>query len=251
MGKNINVLSYGGGRQTAGVLALVALRRLPKPDMALFADTGGELPETYEHIEKYMKPLAERLGIEFHTTQYTIRKEPVSLYDYSYKYRWIPQPWQRMCTRKFKIEAIRRYLKPYYKSAGVPIRCWVGISREESRRVRPSGVPWMDNWYPLVEHRLSMNDCVAALNQLGIPEPPKSACYYCPFQTLTRWKELRRKHPELFEKAIALENRAREKSPGVTLTGKAPLTAYLEGEQGAWEELLDAESGCSTGYCFV
>jgi len=29
------------------------------------------------------------------------------------------------------------------------------------------------------------------------------------------------------------------------------LKAYLEGEQLAWEELLEAEEGCHTGYCFV
>ena len=63
--------------------------------------------------------------------------------------------------------------------------------------------------------------------------------------------ELKRKNPALFQKAIELEEHAREKNRFVTLNGKQPLRTYLEGEQLAWQDLLDAEAGCHSGYCFV
>lgn len=244
----MDVLSYGGGRQTAGILAMIRQETMPKPDLIVFADTGGELPETYDHIDKWMQPLVKEMGIPWETVRYTIKGQPVSLYDYSYKYSWLPQPWQRMCTVKFKIQAINRQVRQYKKQG---VNMWIGISVEESHRRRISPTPWIEHVYPLVDRLLSLNDCAGALQQLGIPIPPKSACYYCPFQKMSRWRELQRKHPELYQKAIDLEDHAREKNPRVTLTGRAPLKIYLAGEQLAWEELLDAEAGCQTGMCFV
>lgn len=244
----MDVLSYGGGRQTAGMLAMIKQEILPKPDLVVFADTGGELPQTYDHIDRFMRPLAEELGIRWETVQYTIRGEPVTLYDYSWKYSWLPQPWQRMCTHKFKIVAIQRLVRQWKKEG---VRMWIGISVEEAHRRKTSPTPWIEHVYPLVDNQFSLHDCAGALERLGIPVPPKSACYYCPFQKMTRWRELQRQSPELFAKAIALEEHAREKNSRITLTGRAPLRTYLEGEQLAWEELLDDEAGCQTGMCFV
>lgn len=244
----MEVLSYGGGRQTAGILALIKLGQFPAPDMAIFADTGGEKQETYDHLNNWAIPFAESIGIPVYIVRYTIKGEVVSLYDYAWKYRWLPQPWQRMCTKKFKVIAITRFLKQY-KNEG--IREWLGISFDEGWRRRISPTPWIEHYYPLIEHGLTLNDCVNALREVGAPVPPKSSCYFCPFQRQAQWMELKRKEPELFQKAIDLEEHAREKNPIVTLNGRKPLKNYLEGDQLAWDEMLDSESGCSSGHCFV
>ncbi len=44
------VLSFGGGVNTAAILAL-AYRGKLQIDYAIFADTGCEIPETYDWIE--------------------------------------------------------------------------------------------------------------------------------------------------------------------------------------------------------
>ena len=247
--KPLTVLSYGGGRQTAGMLAMVALGELPRPDMVLFADTGGEKPETYEHIRHWAEPLAGKLGIPFVATRHTVRNKPVALYDYCWRYRWLPQPWQRMCTRKFKVEAIKRVVRPY-RDRG-PIEMWLGISIEEAKRARPSRVKWIVNRHPLVDRGLSVHDCLDALRRAGGPEPVKSACFFCSFQKQHNWRQLATQHPDLFERAVALEERAHEVNPSVFLNGRALLRLYLEGEQLAWDSVLETEAGCASGVCFV
>ena len=242
----INLLSYGAGRQTAGMLALIKLGRLLPPDMVVFADTGGEKPATYQHIKEWAKPLCAGLGIPFHEVKYTIRGEPWTLYDYAWKYQWLPQPWQRMCSTKFKMTAIERFLRPHK-----PVRVWLGISLDEAHRQRVSPTSWVEHVYPLVDARLTLRDCITALRVAAIPVPPKSSCFFCPFQRFGQWMDMKRGSPDLYQKAIELEEHAREKNPSVTLNGKAPLRSYLKGNQLAWEELLDAEAGCHTGLCFV
>jgi len=244
----VDILSYGGGLQTAGMLAMIKLGRLPRPDALVFADTGDELPATYTHIEQYGKPIADELGIPFAMVQKTLKGKVETLYDFSMRYKWIPQPWGRTCTNQFKIQVIHKYLRPY---KGQQVNVWMGISTDEAQRKKPSRVKWITNTYPLLEMGYSRQDCVAALQDAGIPSPGKSSCFYCPFQKQTRWRTLQIQHPVLFQKAIDLEENARARNPQYTLTGKAPLKTYLAGEQLAWEELLEAEEGCHTGYCFV
>ena len=36
----------------------------------------------------------------------------------------------------------------------------------------------------------------------GYPDPPRSACYYCPFHSDTEWRRLRDDDPEHFQKAL-------------------------------------------------
>jgi len=244
----VDVLSYGGGQQTAGMLAMIKLGKLPKPDVIIFADTGDEMPDTYQHIEQYAKPIADELGIPFEIVRHTNKGKVETLYDFSWRYKWIPQPWGRTCTNQFKIQVIHKALRPY---KGQQVNVWMGISTDEAQRKKESRVKWITNVFPLLERGFNRQDCTNALIEAEIPAPGKSSCFYCPFQKQTRWRTLQIHHPGLFQKAIDLEEHARTRSPQYTLTGKAPLKTYLAGEQLAWEELLEAEEGCHTGYCFV
>jgi hypothetical protein len=46
------VVSYGGGKNSTAMLIVLATMGV-KVDLILFADTGGEMPETYEFIDKF------------------------------------------------------------------------------------------------------------------------------------------------------------------------------------------------------
>jgi hypothetical protein len=52
------VVSYGGGRNSTALLILCQKLGI-KVDLILFADTGGELPETYKYIDIFSKWLVE------------------------------------------------------------------------------------------------------------------------------------------------------------------------------------------------
>jgi hypothetical protein len=245
----VDVLSYGGGHQTAGMLAMIKLGKLPRPDIIVFADTGGEIPETYHHLEHYGKPFAEELGIPFITAQFTRFGKVETLEDFSLRYKWIPQPFQRTCTNQFKIQVIHKELRKY--KGKEPVNVWIGISTDEAHRRKESRVKWLNNVYPLIDNGISRKDCDYAMVEVGMPIPPKSGCFFCPFANRERWRVLRKEHPDLFQRAITMEDTARTRNTGMTLSGKSPLRTWLEGEQLAWEELLEAEEGCHTGYCFV
>ena len=48
-GKSINIVSFGGGTNSAAVLVGLHKHSIPV-DLILFADTGGEQPHTYQFI---------------------------------------------------------------------------------------------------------------------------------------------------------------------------------------------------------
>ena len=48
--ENISVVSFGGGVNSSAMLIGMHERGIT-PDAILFSDTGGEKPETYQHIE--------------------------------------------------------------------------------------------------------------------------------------------------------------------------------------------------------
>jgi len=61
----IRVLSLGGGTQSCALALMSAAGDLPKLDHVIFADTQGELPETYEYLD-YLRPIVEQAGIGWH-----------------------------------------------------------------------------------------------------------------------------------------------------------------------------------------
>ena len=61
-------LSYGAGMQTFALLVMAEQSDI-QIDEVVFADTGGEHPETYAHIEKVAKPICDRMGIPFITVR--------------------------------------------------------------------------------------------------------------------------------------------------------------------------------------
>lgn len=57
-GLTINIVSFGGGTNSAALLIGLNLYGIPV-DLITFADTGAELPHTYHFIEKMNVWLAE------------------------------------------------------------------------------------------------------------------------------------------------------------------------------------------------
>jgi hypothetical protein len=61
---------------------------------------------------------------------------------------------------------------------------------------------------------------VEIIEQAGLPIPPKSSCFFCPFGSLDRWRWLYETHPDLYEKAMALEENSKH-FPAQRLTDQA------------------------------
>jgi len=127
----------------------------------------------------------------------------------------------RQCTKEYKIEAIRREARRIYEQHGKERRIQqiIGISFDERQRMRDSGVGYIDNVYPLADAKISRHDCLEWLRKHGYPEPPKSACFFCPYTSNRRWADMKRNDPETFQRAIEFDAALRDgdrRLPGVT-----------------------------------
>lgn len=129
----------------------------------------------------------------------------------------------------------------------------LGISIDEFQRIRQSRASGITNRYPLVEMRLTVNDCIHIIQEEGLPVPPKSACFYCPFHTVENWQRLATEEPALFEEAAQLEDviRARRDpaDPAYLSSRMKPLREAFSTTQLPLFEKQD--DSCDEGYCFV
>ena len=242
----MRILSFGAGVQTTALAILAAKREIEPYDALVFADTGGEHPETYAYLERVFKPWDKGL---FHSVQVVSPKWGTpTLYDYAYRRRMVPSIINRWCTNQFKIRPIKKFLRPL-----APGTISIGISADEShravRRPQPRGIE--PDW-PLVSLSLTREDCRRIIANAGLPEPRKSGCWFCPFQSRRNWLELAELHPDLWGKALALEANSIARNPRDFLGSDKPVAKLLsEGRQPFLDGFLEAESGCRSGYCFV
>lgn len=87
---------------------------------------------------------------------------------------------------------------------------WIGISADEPGRVKESREPWILSSHPLFERRISRNGCLDWMTQHGYPDPPRSACVFCPFRSAAEWRRLKQS-PEDWQDAIEFDHEARRR----------------------------------------
>lgn len=140
---------------------------------------------------------------------------------------------RRQCTYDYKVVPIIRRvrelcgLKKGAVAKGVlNVRAMLGISFDEAIRMKPSKEPWITNTFPLVDARLTREDCKKIIADLGIPVPPRSACYFCPHHRDPYWKWMMADHPEEFRKAVEFDAKIRRSQP--KLIGEAYLHESLK-----------------------
>jgi hypothetical protein len=117
-------------------------------------------------------------------------------------------PGTRSCTADFKIKVIGRWLKAHGATAKNKATVGIGISSDEFERVnKRKAMPYEDPVYPLLWHEppLWRMDCQRIIRDEGLPVPPKSACWFCPFHRPSTWQDMRIDEPALFDKAVELE----------------------------------------------
>lgn len=251
----MKIFSFGGGVQSAAVLILQA-RGLVNYDEFIFANVGddSENPETLEYVNSISKLYAAAHGIKL-TEIGSPRKDGKTLYQQVMSAKRSTEmvvflangaPGNRRCTNVFKINNIARHMK----RQGVKdyVR-GVGISTDEWYRIRTD--PFVK--YPLIERRMSRKDCIKLIQEEGLPTPPKSSCWFCPYHRLTVWKEMRQEKPELFWKAVDMERTLTERR---VMLGKDAVYFTRFGrplDQVVGDQLMFdfADSVCESGYCMV
>lgn len=221
-----NYLSLGGGVQSSTMALMASEGEIqPMPDAAIFADPQWEPAEVYRWLDWLEKLLPfpvyrvtyGNLGadvLKLHTSRktgkvYTRTLIPLFVRDFEDGKKRGVLP--RKCTRDYKVAVILREIKRQLgyrivrKRDGVIATSWIGISRDEVIRMKPSLVPWVENRWPLVELGITRQGCKDWMRAHGYPEPPRSACVFCPFHNDEEWLRLQIEHPDDFAKAVAWE----------------------------------------------
>lgn len=224
-GGDFPVLAFGGGINSSA-LAILLVQRGWRGHI-VFANTGAEWPETYQFVFRHFRPWLRQHGLDLITLgrEYRSRRYSLPLPVAMRKYRMIPLARARWCTTEYKIRPMHRWLSQKgFQESDVMI----AIAADEAHR-QP------DKIRPLVDWGISRDDCARIIIDSGLPLPPKSGCWMCPFQSRTQWRFLRLRHPNLFALALELEQ-----ITGATFdpSGELPLASYVcQNELFDWSEL--------------
>lgn len=231
------VVSFGGGINSTAMLVGMQERGLI-PDAILFADTGCEMPYTYQHVEAMQRWCVE-VGFPAITVVSNASETHASLEAECHNNETLPSKAFGFsgCSVKWKRQPMDRWIrdnggKEAWASGG-KINRLIGIHAGEIRRGK---IPDDDKYhycYPLREWGWHQSDCIAACERTGFTVPKKSACFFCPAMKKNEILRLKREYPDLFERAIAIERQAIE--AGSLQTTKGLGRAYR------WESLAKAD----------
>lgn len=264
----LKVFSYGGGVQSTAVLVLAATGKIDYRTF-LFCNVGddSEHPATLRYVHEVAMPYAEANVLELIELQRTRFGEPETLYQRltrpGSRSIGIPvrmagsgAPGNRACTGDFKIKVIAKWLREHGATPKEPATCGLGISLDEFQRMRSdSGIAYEKLAYPLIDLRMDRAQCMRVIEGAGLPVPPKSSCWFCPFHSLQVWQQMRQNEPHLFQKACELEAHIIERMNMLKPGDAAYFTRKLKPLAQATTELVQDslfdDDMCESGYCMV
>lgn len=240
------------------IAALIIQGKLPKPDIAVIADTEREKRTTWEYLDSVINPNLKAIGLEvvrIKKSDFMTEDDPDVLTNWGSPGVTIPVfkkneggPEGRnpgLCSDRWK----RRIVQRYVRSRGVE-KCyvWLGMSTDEMRRVRVSDIAWYQNRYPLIfDFPMRRGECIRLVtDEMGWPEPPQSSCWMCPNHDDKHWLHLKTNQPDEFQKAVEFELEMQKHRADFYLHRSCiPL------DQVIFETGQVNLFGCDTGYCFT
>ena len=218
-----HICGISGGKDSS---ALAVYMGDKIPDMEyFFCDTGAELPETYEYLTRLEVILGKPIA----------RLNAQRGFDHWFEvFRGtLPSPQMRWCTKIMKIKPIEEWI------GDAPAISYVAIRADESnRKGYISTKPNITTRFPFVEDNVDYHQVLRILEDAGIGLPTyyewrtRSGCYFCFYQRKAEWIGLSDKHPDLFERAVAIENKV---LTDAGVNGDADYSAQaMRGRQYTW-----------------
>ena len=203
--KTRHLLGLSGGKDSSA-LAVYMRDRVPEMEY-FFSDTGKELPETYEFLDRLEvflgKPIV-RLNMERDPSENRDFDHWLTLYG-----GLLPSSQVRWCTVNLKIRPFEEYVgedKAYN---------YIAIRADEDRvgykPLKTAALRNIEPKYPFKEDGITKEDVYRILEESGVGLPDyykwrtRSGCYFCFFQRKSEWVGLLEEHPDLFELAKGYE----------------------------------------------
>ncbi|MEV0584014.1 phosphoadenosine phosphosulfate reductase family protein [Nonomuraea sp. NPDC050310] len=194
-----HVLGISGGKDSSA-LAVYMRDRVPEMEY-FFCDTGAELPETYEYLNRLEAALGKSI----------VRLNADRDFDHWMEvYQGtLPSPQMRWCTKNLKIKPLEDWV------GDDKVISYVAIRADENRLGYVSTKPNIEAVFPFREDGIDKDGVMRILDAAGIGLPDyyewrtRSGCYFCFFQRKHEWVGLKERHPDLFERAVEYEEKVR------------------------------------------
>lgn len=237
------VISLGAGVQSSTILMMANSGELePRPDVAVFADTGWEPADVYDHLD-WLESVSDTPVVRVSNGR-NLREDTANWREGKGKTKmripvFLTNPdgstgmvQHRQCTHRYKIMPIEKHVRREmlglrYRQrtpSDTMVEMWLGISSDEPMRMRDSRRRWQVNRYPLIELNMTRMDCVDWFSE-RYPERilPRSACSGCPFRSDSQWLHLKRSNPGDFAETVKVDSALRVGGASPDLSG----TPYL------------------------
>ena len=220
-GIKLNIVSFGGGTNSAALLVGLHQHGIPV-DLITFADTGAEHPHTYRFLETMnqwlreheMPPITVVEKMDRNGNRLTLETECLrsgTLPSIAYGFK--------RCSQKHKVGPQEKFCNhhPLCRAvwqAGNRVTRFIGYDAGERKRYEHSrkfneADKKYENRYPLIEDwHWTRDDCVRAIQEAGLPLPGKSSCFFCPSMKRKEIETLKRQYPDLYRRALAIEENA-------------------------------------------
>ena len=223
-----HVLGLSGGRDSAA-LAIYMRQFHQEIEMEyFFTDTGKELPEVYEFLDKLEGVLGKPI----------VRLNPDRDFDFWLKrYKsFLPSVRTRWCTRMLKIRPFEAWVRPMLKTGKVV--SYVAIRADEN--FRDGYTSTFDNLIvklPFKEAGIAKAGVMEILDGCGLGLPryyewrSRSGCTFCFFQQKIEWVRLKERHPDRFEEAQAYEKTALKNGSPFTWSQGESLVELMQPER--------------------
>jgi hypothetical protein len=289
---NLHVLSLGWGVQsyTIAEMSLAARRGcacelctawdlapLASITQAIHSDTTYERAATYDFAAR-RTPALEAGGL--HVVVLSPKRHPKILYRSGAKgtaggYTLIPvytfdkenkrTKSTRACTKEWKIDTVQQYLLRWFRARGIPkperlVHLTIGISYDEWIRMKQSEKTWIEHHYPLVDRKITRDDCARWLIAHDLEVPQKSSCIMCPFHRYADWVKMKAEEPAEFDRAVAIDRELRSDGkprfihqsyrPLEERVGDLNIPLVQTSLFGDETEDETEDGSCDSGFCF-
>ena len=233
-----HILALSGGKDSA---ALAVYMRDKYPEIELeyvFTDSGCELPETYEYLDRIEAVLNISITVirpekdwETYWSQWKTKSTKYGHFTY------LPSPKQRWCTEVLKLIPYENWLLTKYPNQ--IIHSYVGL-RADEKRERSGFTSIKGNvvqHHPFIDDGMTFEDIKSLLENSGLGFPAyykwrkRSGCYFCFYQTKREWVGLYENHPDLFFKAMDYETIIPEEMVRFTWCQDMSLKEILDSSQ--------------------
>ena len=225
MRNNLRVLSLGAGVQSSTLALMIEKGQVPMVDAAIFADVKGEPKAVYEWLD-YLQTQVTKYPI-YVVTWRNLKQDILDASEGKYKAFTAPffsknivtgkkRMLLRQCTGDYKIKPVIKKVRELIglkknekRKKGTKVEMLMGISKDEIFRMKTNPIKYIQNVYPLVEMDLRRQDCLDWLKKNNYPQAPRSACTFCPYHSLSEWKEIKKNKKE-WEEVVAIDKAIRK-----------------------------------------